>query len=307
MSDETLDVVTGAFSYSGAAVAQKLLQSGRQVRTLTFHPSREHALAERVEAVPYAFDDPVALARSLRGAHTLYNTYWVRFERGATTFANAISNSRALFVAARSAGVSRIVHVSIANPSVGSRLPYYRGKALVERALADAGVSYAIVRPTWIFGGERDVLTNNIAWILRHAPVFAIPGDGTYPVQPVHIDDLTEICVEAARSGEDLTVDAAGPDRMTFEQLVVAVREAVGSRSPILHVPAAVMGLAAQGLGQLMRDVVLTGDEISGLTQGLLASAQPARGTVSFRGWIQEQGDTVGRAYANELARHFAI
>src|SRR5919204_3588571 len=178
MNTET-DLVTGAFSYSGSRITELLIDSGREVRTLTHHPDRQHPLRSRVQAAPYRFDDPVALARSLERITTLYNTYWVRFERGRTTFANAVANSRMLFEAACRAGVARIVHVSIANPSADSPLPYYRGKAFVEQALATADVPYAIVRPTWIFGG-RDVLANNIAWILRHMPVFPVPGDGRY-------------------------------------------------------------------------------------------------------------------------------
>ena len=195
MSDQDrLDLVTGAFSYTGGEIARRLLESGRRVRTLTFHPDRAHALQGEVEALAYSFDDPVALARSLDGVSVLHNTYWVRFDHGRTTFADAIENSRMLFAAARRAGVERIVHVSITNPSISSPLPYFRGKALVERALAQSGVPFSIVRPTWIFGGRHEILANNIAWILRHLPVFAIPGDGDYLVAPVHVDDL-------ARSG----------------------------------------------------------------------------------------------------------
>ena len=206
------DLVTGAFSYSGSRIAELLIESGRAVRTLTHHPDREHPLRARVQASPYRFDDPAALARSLEGITTLYNTYWVRFERGQTTFANAVANSRALFEAARRAGVARIVHVSIANPSIDSPLPYYRGKAHVEHALATAGVPYAIVRPTFFFGGGRDILANNIAWILRRMPLFVVPGDGRYLVQPIHVDDLARICLRAAHGRGGVVMDAAGPD-----------------------------------------------------------------------------------------------
>jgi nucleoside-diphosphate-sugar epimerase len=301
------DLVTGAFSYSGSRLAERLLESGRAVRTLTFHPERPHPLRSRVRALPYRFDDPVALTRSLDGVDTLYNTYWVRFDHGPTTFANAVANSRMLFQAARRAGVARIVHLSIANPSIDSPLPYYRGKALVERALAETAVPDSIVRPTWIFGGDRDVLTNNIAWILRRMPLIAIPGDGRYPVQPVHIDDLAEICEQAGRAGGDGIRDAAGPETMSFVELVQAIRRAVGSRAPILKVPAPAMAAAARALGLLVRDVVLTGDEISGLTAGLLASRQPPLGRIAFTDWLGEHSRTTGRSYANELQRHFAI
>ena len=307
MSNETsVDLVTGAFSYSGSYIAERLLDSGRPVRTLTFHPDRAHPLQARVETFPYRFDDPAALTRSLEGVSTLYNTFWVRFDHGQTTFADAIENSRMLFDAAESAGVERIVHFSIANPSIQSPLPYFRGKALVECALAQSGLHYSIVRPTWIFGGERDVLTNNIAWVLRRMPVFALPGSGSYPVQPVHVDDLARICIDAAGSTGDLVVDAAGPERMPFRDLVAQVRSAINARSPIVHIPPSLMAAAARGLGLLVRDVVLTPDEIRGLMAGLLVSHDPPLGRIAFSEWLDEHKASVGRSYANELRRHFA-
>jgi NADH dehydrogenase len=303
--DTPTDLVTGAFSYSGARIAERLLDSGRAVRTLTYPPDRPHPLRARVDAVPYRFDDPVALARSLDGVSTLYNTFWVRFDHGATSFANAIESSRMLFFAAKRAGVQRIVHLSITNPSVESPLPYFRGKALVEHALAETGVPYAIVRPTWIFGGERDVLANNIAWILRRMPAFALPGDGRYPVQPVHIDDLARICAEAGVAAGDIVIDAAGPETMRFRDLVALVRSAVRTSSPILAIPPVVMAAAARVLGALVRDVVLTSDEIRGLMAGLLVSHEAPLGQIAFSAWLSEHASGVGLAYANELERHF--
>jgi uncharacterized protein YbjT (DUF2867 family) len=307
MSQQTtgLDLVTGAFSYSGAHIAQGLMNSGRRVRTLTFHPDREHPLRDQVEAFRFRFDDPIELARTLEGVDTLYNTYWVRFDHGNASFTGAIANSRALFHAARRAGVRRIVHLSIANPSVDSSLAYYRGKALVENALAEVGVPFAIVRPTWIFGGEPEILANNIAWILRRMPIFPIPGDGSYPVQPIHIDDLVQICIDAGNTQSDLIVDAAGPETIPFQELIRAVRDATDSSSPILHVPARAFFAAARALGLLVKDVVLTSEEITALTTGLLASQQPARGKIAFTTWIGEHD--IGRTYANEVNRHFTL
>jgi NADH dehydrogenase len=261
-SDTNLDLVTGAFSYSGAHIARRLLDRGRDVRTLTFHADRPHPLNDRVQALPYRFDDPLALSRALEGVTTLYNTYWVRFAHGDVTFAGAVASSRALFHAARRAGVTRIVHLSIANPSLHSPLPYYRGKALVEQALAEVGVRFAIVRPTWIFGGEREILANNIAWLLRHMPLFAIPGDGRYLVQPVHIDDLVDLCLDAAIADSDMIIDAAGPETISFVELVHAVRRVTGSRVRVVHVPPVAMTVAASALGLVIGDVVVTADEI---------------------------------------------
>jgi NADH dehydrogenase len=303
--DTNLDLVTGAFSYSGAYIAERLLQDSRRVRTLTAHPDRNHPLRDRVAALRYCFDDPVALTHSLEGVTTLYNTYWVRFERGAATYAGAVQNSKALFHAARRAGVRRIVHLSIANPSLESDLPYYRGKAMVEHALAEAGVPFSIVRPTWIFGGEREILANNIAWILRHVPVFAIPGDGRYLVQPIHVEDLAGICLTAADADGDLIIDAAGPETISFLELVRAVERAVGSSAPVIRLPAAAMAAVARLLGAMLGDVVLTADEIKGLTAGLLVSHHEPLGHTAFTDWLSGHSSSLGQAYANELKRHF--
>jgi len=305
-ADTKLDLVTGAFSYSGSHIAERLLAMGREVRTLTFHPDRSHPLQEQVRAFRYRFDDPAALTHALEGVTTLYNTYWVRFDHGPTTFASAVANSQTLLEAARRAGVTRIVHVSIANPSVDSPLAYYRGKALVERALDEVGLSYSVVRPTWIFGGEHEILANNIAWILRHMPIFAIPGNGHYAVQPVHVDDLVQICLDAADAEGNTILDAAGPETMTFDELVQAIRHATGSRAPIVHIPPTAMAAAARALGLLVRDVVLTADEIKGLTAGLLVSHHPPRGRIAFSTWLTEHAPFLGRSYANELRRHYS-
>jgi uncharacterized protein YbjT (DUF2867 family) len=303
---QPFDVVTGAFSYSGAEIAERLLGSGRGVRTLTNHPDREHRLRASVDARAYRFDDPTALVHSLEGAATLYNTFWVRFDHGKTSFASAIEHSRMLFFAAKHAGVERIVHISITNPALESPLPYFRGKALVEYALAQSGVPYSIVRPTWVFGGERDVLANNIAWILRRMPAFALPGDGAYLVQPVHVEDLARICIEAGNATGDRVIDAAGPETMPFRDLVALVRTAVNTHTPILRIPPPVMLAAARALGLLVGDVVLTRDEIRGLMAGLLVSHEPPRGQIAFSDWLVAHKSSVGRSYANELQRHFA-
>jgi len=305
-ADTKLDLVTGAFSYSGSHIAERLLAMGREVRTLTFHPDRPHPLREQVQTLRYRFDDPLALDRALEGVTALYNTYWVRFNHGPTTYASAVANSRMLFESARRAGVARVIHVSIANPSIDSPLPYYRGKALVERALEEVDLPRSVVRPTWIFGGEHEILANNIAWILRHMPIFAIPGNGHYPVQPVHIDDLVQICLDAADVDGNVILDAAGPERMTFDELVRAIRRVTGSRAPIVHIPPIAMAAAARALGLLVRDVVLTADEVKGLTAGLLVSHHPPRGRIAFSKWLTEHAPSLGRSYANELRRHYS-
>lgn len=235
---------------------------------------------------------------------TLYNTYWVRFAHGATNHEVAVANSRALFNAARRAGVRRVVHVSITNPSIDSPFPYFRGKAHVERALAETGVSYAILRPAILFGGE-GVLINNIAWLLRHLPVFAIGGRGDYRIRGIHVDDLAELATMHGHGTDDLIIDAVGPDRRTFAELVEQIRTSVASRSRIAHLPDPFIPLAARLVGRVIGDVLLTKDEYAAMRAGLADTDTPATGETSVMSWITENAPDLGRAYANELDRHY--
>lgn len=301
-----LDVVTGALSYTGRYITRRLMERGRRVRTLTYHPDRPDVFGGAVEIARYRFDDPVALARSLEGATTLYNTYWVRFPHGRVRYEDAVGNSRALFHAARAAGVERIVHVSITNPSLDSQRQYFRGKALVEHALAEVGVPYAILRPAVVFGDE-DVLVNNIAWLLRRFPVFAVAGHGDYRLRPVHVDDVARLCVEAGARRDDVVVDAVGPETFTFRETVALIRDAIGSRSRILGVPAFVIPPLSRLLGLLVRDVLLTRDELLGMMENLVVTDGPATGTQLFSEWVATHAETLGVRYASELERHFAV
>jgi len=235
--------ITGAFSYTGKYATRLLVERGYRVRTLTNHPRRENPFGDRVEAFPYNFGHPDLLRETLRGTSTLINTYWVRFPHGGSTFAAAVANTKTLIAAARDAGVKRIVHVSIANPSDESPLAYYRGKAQLEKAVRDSGLSCAILRPTVIFGPE-DILINNIAWFIRHFPVFGIPGDGRYGVRPIHVEDMARLIVENVEDPKNTAVDAVGPETYTFDELVRLIAGKMGRSVKLIHVPAIVAYLA---------------------------------------------------------------
>src|ERR1700690_303218 len=134
--------VTGAFSYSGKYVTRKLLARGEEVITLTGHPNRPDPFNGKVKTFPLDFNDVNGLTESLKGADVLVNTYWIRFDHGQNTQPRAVENTRKLIDAASRAGVKRIVHLSITNPSADSPLPYFWGKAVNERTVVESGMSY---------------------------------------------------------------------------------------------------------------------------------------------------------------------
>ena len=301
-------VITGAFSYTGKYATGMLLDGGYEVRTLTNHlsgtPDRPNLFGERVRAFPYDFDRPDDLRRSLRGATTLINTYWVRFPKGKTNFQTAVRNSRILIAAAKDAGVRRIVHVSIANPSLESPLGYYKGKAEVEEAVMTCGLSYAILRPTVIFGAE-DILINNIAWFVRHLPVFGIPGDGRYKIRPIYVEDMARLLVESVEENGNSVKDAVGPETFSFEELVRLITLRVGRTVRLVHVPTVLAYLATLLAGWIVRDVVLTWEEYRGLMDNLLAPEGPATGETRLSEWLLGNAERLGREYASEVGRHY--
>ena len=255
-----------------------------------------------MQAYPFNFDDPDKLTQSLKGVSVLYNTYWVRFNYKTFTYADAERNTITMFNAAKQAGVRRIVHVSITNPSEESRLEYFSRKAKLEKALNETGLSYAILRPAVLFGKE-DILVNNIAWALRKFPVLAVFGDGQYRLQPIHVDDLARLAVEQGEKTTDAAINAIGPETFTYKGLVETIGEIIGKKRPIVSVSPAIGYMAGMVMGKLVGDVMITRDEIRGLMAGLLYVDSPPAGKTKLSDWAREHADSLGRKYTSELAR----
>ncbi len=302
MSSTPIHAVTGAFGYSGKYIAQRLLAAGRTVITLTNSTDRANDFGGRLPVYPFHFDQPDELARSLAGVEVLYNTYWVRFNHKLFRHADAVHNTLILFEAAQRAGVQRIVHISITNPAEDSPLEYFSGKARLERALIESGLSYAILRPTVLFGKE-DILINNIAWLLRHLPVFGVFGDGSYRLQPVYVDDLAALAVAQGAASANAIFNAIGPETFTYRQLVTTIGQLIGARRPVIGVPPAVGYWVGRAVGSLVGDVTITREEIAGLMANLLYVDTPPTGTTKLTDWIAAHADSLGRRYTSELAR----
>jgi len=302
MPTKPLHAVTGAFGYSGKYIAYKLITKGQLFITLTNSPNRDNPFGDQVRAYPFNFDRLDLLVKTLQGVEVLYNTYWVRFNHPLFKHAEAIRNTLVLFEAAKKAGVQRVVHVSITNPSEGSTLEYFSGKARLEDALIESGLSYAILRPTVIFGKE-DILINNIAWTLRHLPVFGVFGDGMYRLQPIYVEDLAELAVRYGAQRENVIIDAIGPETFTFRGLVETISRLIEVRRPILSVSPGLAYAAGKLIGALVGDVLITQEEIEGLMADLLYVDSPPAGTTKLTDWIKQNRAALGRHYTSELAR----
>ncbi len=285
-----VDLVTGAFGNTGAPIAERLLAAGHEVRTLTNHPGDD----PRITCLPYAFGNAAQLAASFAGVTTLYNTYWQRTGDEHGRFETAVDRCTQLIAAAEAAGVERIVHLSVIKPALDSPYPYFRGKAQVEARLAASSVPGAVVRPALIFGGDAALL-NSLAYLLRRAPVFAVAGDGAYRVRPVHVDDVADLCVAAGAARDRTTVEAIGPERPTFLELVTALRTAIGSRTRIVRAPPRAVLAAGRVIGALLREQLLTRDELVSTMEGFADADGPATGPTRFSDWLATHAGELGR------------
>jgi uncharacterized protein YbjT (DUF2867 family) len=296
--------VTGAFSYSGKYITKRLLDRGEEVITLTSHPNRPDPFNGKVKAYPLDFNNEGGLTESLKGVDVFINTYWVRFDRAGNTQPHAVVNTQKLVNAIKAAEVKRIIHISVTNPSAESPLPYFWGKAANEKFVIESGLSYAVLRPTVLVGKE-DILINNIAYLLRRFPLFLLPGDGNYRLQPVCVEDLADLAVEAVYQKDNYIIDAVGPDIFTFREMVALIAKGISVKRPLLSLPPRLALMAAQFLSLFIGDVLLTPEELDGLMANLLVSNEQPRGKTRLSDWLEANKDHVGVKYASELKRHY--
>jgi len=299
-----MDIVTGSFGYIGKYITHELLARGHEVKTITTHPDKPNPFGDKVKAAHYNFNNPDKLISILKGCETLYNTYWVRFNYRQWSFDQALINTKTLFKCAREAGIKKIVHISVTNPSEQDDLPYYRGKALQEKALRELGLEYSIIRPTLVFGVE-DILVNNIAWTIRKFPLVPIFGSGTYQVQPIFATDLASLAVDLSQEPGSQIIDAIGAEIFTYDAFLRLIASELDRKIAFVHTPPALGIMLGKIIGWMVKDVVLTNDELVGLMQSKLTSTQTPNGKTLFSEWLRDNKEFIGSQYTSELNRHF--
>ena len=302
MTDNSIHAVTGAYGYSGKYIASRLIEKNIEVITLTNSFNKHNPFGNKVTAFPFNFDNTEQLTTTLKGVSVLYNTYWVRFNHKRFCHADAVENTIKLFNSAKKAGVEKIVHISITNPSEDSHLEYFKGKAILEKTLKNSGVSYSILRPTVIFGKE-DILINNIAWMLRKFPVFGVFGRGEYRLQPIFVDDLAELAVQQGEIRDNNIINAIGPETFSYRELIETIGLIINKKRPIISVPPAFGYFVGTILGKIVNDVIITREEIDGLMADLLYVDSPPAGKTKLTEWAEKNAYILGTHYTSELAR----
>ena len=163
-----------------------------------------------------------------------------------------------------------------------------------------------VVRPTVIFGPE-DILINNIAWMVRTFPVFAVPGSGDYLLQPVYVEDFADLAMGAAAFTASQINDATGPQILTYREIVERIAKALGRSITLVSTPIPLAYALGTVMGWFVHDVILTYEEVAALANSILYSTRPPSTTTRFDDWLATYKANLGREYRSELRRHFPV
>ena len=250
-------VVAGGTGFLGRHITRALLDGGHEVAVLGRSPSKVTSIPLLIgaDAVKGDVTDPSSLTGALEGAGAVVNA--VQFpnhpievpRRGLTYDRYDRQGTENLLSEAKRAGVQRFVYISGAGADVTSDKTWYRAKGLAERAIADSGLEWSVLRPSWAYGPE-DKALNKFVGMARFSPVIPRLGLAPQRVQPVHVDDIAlsvRRIFERWDSGR--AYEIGGPDVMTMEDIIRTLLEVMGLKRAIVAVP---LPLAKAGTAPLI-------------------------------------------------------
>jgi len=177
-------------------------------------------------------------------------------EREASFDAVNVRGTENVVAEATRAGVRRIVHMSAIGADPDSPFPFLRSKGRGERAVTGSGIPYVALRPSILFGKGDDFFPK-LGFSL-HFPVVPVPGDGSARFQPLHVGDLARAIRAALRGTMSGVHEIAGPDVVTYDELLTETMRGYRRRRPRLHLPVPLMKPAAVAMGLVMADPPVT-------------------------------------------------
>ena len=289
-SERGMVLVTGGTGLLGSHLTPELLGRGCRVRVLV----RQKSPLGGVEAVPGDVTEPASLERACAGVETVIHLVAVIREKGSYTF-QAVNHQGTvnLVKAARQAGVRRFIQVGALGATGDPAYRYAHSKWQGEEAVRSSGISWAIVRPSVIYGRGFGFF-NRLVQSLRLSPPFLapMPGQGRALFQPVAAADMAR-CI--ARVLENHNFDGriyeiGGPRQITYAGLLDALMKVLGVRRIKVPVPIPLMRMAVPIMGAVLSDPPVTPVELKQLELNNVTAADSIEKNFGFRPRDLEQG-----------------
>ncbi|HEV7809277.1 MAG TPA: NAD(P)H-binding protein [Candidatus Limnocylindrales bacterium] len=274
--------VAGGTGFVGAAIATELVRRGHRVVVLSHRgePARGglpdsveirsadvrtgHGLGEALAGV-----DAVAIALAFRNSP-------IEAPRRHQTFMEVDAGGTEHVVqAAVRAGVRRVVYLSGAGAAPDAARHWFRAKWRAEDAVRSSGMTWTIIRPTWIFG-PRDVSLNRFIGFARRLGMVPMTNTGSQLLAPVFVDDAAVLAADAltADAAANQVFELGGPETLSMRRIIVTALRVAGLRRPIIPGPTPLIKLAALPLSWLPRPL-LTPDAVDFINQPATVDIEP--------------------------------
>lgn len=275
--------VAGGTGFVGGAILAEVLRRGERVIALTHRPEAAGARlpvgAEAREAD--ANGDPAGLDAALAGVDALVialafpNAPMEDPARGWTYERVDAAGTEGLVGAARRSGVRRLVYISGAGAAPDADRHWFRAKWRAEQAVRSSGITFTIIRPTWIYG-PGDVALNRFLGFARWLPFVPLTGSGRQLLAPVFVDDVARLAADslADPAAADQAFDLGGPATYSMREIVGIALRAAGKRRLILPAPAGALRLGARVLRHLPGRI-LTPDGVDFVNQPATVDIAP--------------------------------
>ncbi len=279
--------LTGATGFVGGGVLTRLLRRGHDVKVLVRNTDRAARLRDfgGVELVPGGLDDEAAVRSLVGGAEAVVHLVGIIAEAKGQTYQRVHVDATArLASAATAAGVRRFVHMSaLGARSDAAATAYLRSKAAGEDAVRRSGLAHTILRPA-IIAGPGNVPLKLMCDVLRLAPVLPVVGNGRYRMQPVWLDDVAEVFAVALERPDLVgTFDIAGPEQLTWHEMMDRLEAALGVRRPRIGVPLPLVRLGAMA-GDLAPGLApITSEQMQMLLEGATTEANAIESRFGIR------------------------
>ena len=226
-------LVTGGAGFIGQRLIRRLVDEGREVRTLirpsVRTPQLPHGVA--VEAAISSLADPRGLRAALVGVDTVFHLAGVTWsDQSPNIRATESEGTRNLLDAAQDAGVKRLVYISHLDADRAAAFPVLKAKGIAEEFIREQSIPFTILRSALAFG-PGDHFTTGIAKLMAYLPrVFPIPSDGEMLLQPIWVEDLVSCLAWCLDDEETIgqTIEIGGPEHLSFRHIAEQVKARAG-------------------------------------------------------------------------------